>query len=295
MNSTELVKSGLDAVSSLVAYLAKDAMGAEFLGQYIKSKNVQDSTAAKQKAALNKLIESSKMMDDDTKALSDNAGRNIERLGRVYEEIENLRNSVQRIEEEHKRYVEKFKVLHNETKDIVALIEAIQNISEQTNLLSFNASIEAAHAGTVGAGFRIIANEVKKLAGNTKMTTEKIKAEVDKLNKSIGELESGTVNNAESLNGLRHEADETLVRFDKVRKMNSENNANVEKIGRNISANVKDINQMIKTVQEAEDASGNTVNLFASCASKNLMLFNDLYSFAYEIKAVLEDLGNDGR
>ena len=88
---------------------------------------------------------------------------------------------------------------------------------------------------------------------------------------------------------------ETLVRFDKVRKMNSENNANVEKIGRNISANVKDINQMIKTVQEAEDASGNTVNLFASCASKNLMLFNDLYSFAYEIKAVLEDLGNDGR
>ena len=290
LERTELVKSGLDAVASMIEYLAKDAIGAEFLSEYTSSREVQNIATEKQKNALNKLIESSSAMDEETKKISENAGHNIERLVSVYSEIETLRNSVQRIEEEHKHYVEKFKILHQEAKDIMALVEAIQNISEQTNLLSFNASIEAAHAGTVGAGFRIIANEVKKLAGNTKGTTEKIKHEVEKLTKSLVELENGTKSNASSLDGLTKEATETLERFDKVRKLNSENNANVEKISTSISANVKAINSMIKTVQEADDVASKNVELFADCASRNQMLFNDLYSFAYELKAIFEDL-----
>ena len=290
LENAELVKSGLNAVQSLIEYLAKDAIGGEFLSEYTSSREVQNSATEKQKAALSKLIESSSVMDEETKKISESASANIERLVSVYSEIETLRNSVQRIEEEHKRYVEKFKVLHQEASNIMSLVDGIQNISEQTNLLSFNASIEAAHAGAVGAGFRIIANEVKKLAGNTKGTTEKIKQEVDKLSKSLVELEDGTKANATSLDGLTKEADHTLERFAKVRKINSENNANVEKISTSISSNVKAINSMIKTVQEADDVSKKNVELFADCASRNQMLFNDLYSFAYELKAVLEDL-----
>jgi len=293
MESIELVKSGLDVVETLIEYLAKDAIGIDFLSEYITSHDIQDSSTEKQKNALNKLIESSTEMEEETKIISENASNNIKRLGTVFESIENLKDSVQKIEEEHKRYVEKFKILHKETQDIITLIEAIQNISEQTNLLSFNASIEAAHAGTVGAGFRIIANEVKKLAGNTKNTTEKIKHNVDNLRKSIIELEDGTKANAVSLNGLTKEADATLSRFDKVSKMNSENNENVEKISQNISENVQSINSIIKTVQEADAVSKKNVELFADCASRNQMLFNDLYSFVYEIKAIFEDLKKD--
>jgi len=290
LEKTELVKSGLNAVQSMIEYLAKDAIGGEFLSEYTSSKELQNSATEKQKAALNKLIESSSAMDDETKKISESAGQNIKRLQTVYSEIETLRNSVQKIEEEHKRYVEKFKVLHQEASNIMSLVEGIQNISEQTNLLSFNASIEAAHAGAIGAGFRIIANEVKKLAGNTKGTTEKIKQEVEKLTKSLVELEDGTKANAASLDGLTLEADNTLERFEKVRKINSENNANVENISASISSNVKAINSMIKNVQEADEVGNRTVALFANCASRNQMLFNDLYSFAYELKAVLEDL-----
>lgn len=290
MEKTELVKNGLDAIQTLISYLAKDAIGADFLGAYTNSHDIQDAATERQKNALNKLMESSAVMDEETKHIAENAVHNIERLSSVYSEIEKLKNSVQKMEEEHKKYVEKFKILHQEAKDIMTLVDAIQNISEQTNLLSFNASIEAAHAGTVGAGFRIIANEVKKLAGNTKNTTGKIKTEVDKLTKSLVELEDGTKANSNALNGLTKEADNTLDKFDRVRKINSENNANVEKLGSNISANVKDINSMIKTVQETEQVTKKSVDMFADCASRNQMLFNDLYSLAYEVKAILEDL-----
>lgn len=290
LERAELVKGGLNAVQSMIEYLAKDAIGGEFLSEYTSSKELQSNATEKQKVALNKLIESSSQMDEETKKISESAGQNIKRLQAVYSEIETLRNSVQKIEEEHKRYVEKFKVLHQEASNIMSLVDGIQNISEQTNLLSFNASIEAAHAGAVGAGFRIIANEVKKLAGNTKGTTEKIKQEVEKLTKSLVELEDGTKANAASLDGLTKEADSTLDRFDKVRRINSENNANVENISSSISSNVKSIHSMLKNVQEADDVGNRTVALFADCASRNQMLFNDLYSFAYELKAVLEDL-----
>lgn len=290
MESTELVKCGLDAAEAMISYLAKDAIGSEFLNEYANSREVQNAATEKQRAALEKLRESSAYMDEETRKISENALKNIERLNGVFSEIEKLRNSVQKIEEEHRRYVERFKVLHKETKDIMTLVNDIQNISEQTNLLSFNASIEAAHAGTVGAGFRIIANEVKKLAGGTKTTTEKIKREVENLRMSLNELEDGTMGNANSLHGLTEEADGTLEKFDSVRRINSENNSNVDKISASISSNVRSINSMIRSIQEADDVGSRTVSLFADCASRNQMLFNDLYSFAYEIKAVLEDL-----
>jgi len=54
------------------------------------------------------------------------------------------------------------------------IIKAIEGISFQTSLLSINASIEAAHAGDAGAGFDIVAKEVRELASKSKDETTKI-------------------------------------------------------------------------------------------------------------------------
>lgn len=290
MESAELIKCGLDAVETLIQYLAKDAIGSSFMAEYLSNRDEQEKASEEQKEKLQALIDSSAAMEQDTKEITVRAMNNNERLNSIYAVISSLRDDVNKIENEHRKYVEQFQRLSYQTEEITKMIGEIQNISEQTNLLSFNASIEAAHAGTVGAGFRIIANEVKKLSDNTKKASEKLLNNVNILKSSITTLEEETKQNSQGLTGLTEEADKTLEKFDSIKAMNSENNENVEKIGMSIAGNVQSIKGIIQHIQDSEIRSKRDLNLFADCASRNQMLFNDLYSFTYEVKSVLEDL-----
>lgn len=82
--------------------------------------------------------------------------------------------------------VEKVDNLKESTRSIRKILELLNNITKQTNILSLNATIEAARAGSAGKGFMVVADEIRKLADQSRQSigvvgdiTEKIQKEID--------------------------------------------------------------------------------------------------------------------
>ena len=74
---------------------------------------------------------------------------------------------------------------------VSSMAESLRDISEQTNLLSLNASIEAARAGQHGAGFAVVATEVRELADRSSKSTDEIARVVVSTQARLNELEQG--------------------------------------------------------------------------------------------------------
>ncbi len=129
----------------------------------------------------------------------------------------------------------------NSLSRINNLTDEILSISDQTTLLSLNASIEAARAGEAGKGFAVVANEISKLAGMSKDTVTSIQEICGEANNSIGIVEECF----DSILALME--DVMIARFKEFADSSAEYN---EMVGR-IKAGMDDINQVLRQLEDS--------------------------------------------
>jgi len=107
------------------------------------------------------------------------------RTGSVY--MGNLIEKTGQTEEMTRSMVEKVDKLKESTGSIRKILDVLGNITKQTNILSLNATIEAARAGAAGKGFMVVADEIRKLADQSRESIGVVGGIVENISKEIDE------------------------------------------------------------------------------------------------------------
>jgi len=103
--------------------------------------------------------------------------------------------------------------LGKKSQQIGAVLQIIDELSEQTNILSINASIEAAGAGEMGHRFGVVAEEIRKLADRVGGSTKEIRALVDDMRAAVNTTVMATESGAKAVDAGRRHFSEVALSF----------------------------------------------------------------------------------
>lgn len=215
-------------------------------------------------------VEKSNSINNSTVEIDKRITKSKKNADLVYSEVEdNLTHSMKKA---------------NDIKEITQWAQMIVSISEQTNLLALNASIEAARAGENGKGFSVVAEEVRKLAEESKEVSEMIQSKavlavdsveklVDDATKILGFLDTNVSKDYEMFleTGNTYLNDSAVMRklFDNFFKSTNELNSTVDSIGKSIddvvvitnstAEGVNGINKNVNNINEKSEEIYNQI------------------------------------
>ncbi|NNM62370.1 MAG: hypothetical protein HKM03_09385, partial [Steroidobacteraceae bacterium] len=159
------------------------------------------------------------------------------RMLKTIESVRHTRTVAEAAVEEVGRTTQRVKELDMAVKAIADLSELIKTIANQTNLLALNATIEAARAGAAGAGFAVVANEVKTLASRTSKATEEISRALsavciakDQVGESIGATHRSFADIENQVEIISRNIDEDKTVIETIDKFISDAAKNVDEI-----------------------------------------------------------------
>ena len=231
---------------------------------------------------------------ENTNELAENAKITTDKLMTVIVDGKNLADDLQvqsdLVDQNIERISETVEALVNNVQKVSGITDSILNISSQTNLLALNASIEAARAGEAGRGFAVVADEIRKLAEETKVSTEKITEIITQLTSVTNNTQMGIKESAEAINVQRKKVEEVNQSFTEVENgmVGLENDvmnmtSEVEAV---LEANCEIVESIAVLSAASEEVSAGT----QTCKGTIDESYNDIGRFADTMEATFTEL-----
>jgi methyl-accepting chemotaxis protein len=239
-SSVQETSASVEQLSRAIDQIARGAQEQSRAVQQASSSVAQLNGSIAQVAALSRSVQSA---SEQSQAAAASGGESVQKTLRGMAAIKESTSAVgARIGE-----------LQRHSEQIGSIVEAIDDIAEQTNLLALNAAIEAARAGEHGKGFAVVADEVRKLAERSSRETKQI-AEL------IGQVQRGTQEAVASMEQGNKEVDLGL-------RLAREAGDALQNILAGAQSAANQVAQIATAVQQMEAASQQVVDLMDSVSA----------------------------
>ena len=223
--------------------------------------------------------------------ISDSAQNKRSGIQSLLTSVENQRSEIEQIRQSIRVAVES-------SRQFETIIAAISDISEQTSLLAMNASIEAAHAGTSGKGFSVIAGQVKKLSESAKNSSSQVAGILSK-NISSMELGAGLIESTSRyFEALTRQVRETVDSIEEVLGGLSEISKGTGEIHRAsaqlVALSRKDSDR-VETVEHLTQSTENEVYRLLEGSQSTLQAVSGMLQNLSSITQALQELSQSGK
>jgi methyl-accepting chemotaxis protein len=148
----------------------------------------QTTSVAKSSSAIEEMIA-------NINSVTSTLGKNVQSVQELLESSDVGRGGLQEVAADIQK-------IARESEGLLEINSVMENIASQTNLLSMNAAIEAAHAGEAGKGFAVVADEIRKLAESSGEQSKTIGAVLRKIKESIDKITDSTNNVLEKFEAI---------------------------------------------------------------------------------------------
>ena len=202
----------------------------------------QTAMLAQEKAS--EISELSKTVVETSKFSEHSASMNFGHFEQIQSDMDQVAEAIDR--------------LNQEAQSVGEIIATVNDLAEQSNLLSVNASIEAAKAGDAGKGFTVVATEVKSLAEQSKRAVARVRAVLGEIQKASEVVVRAAEQGRETVAMGRNEASQALSNAGKrvvVATKAAEETSQIAATSRQQLAGMEQISNAITSIAEAERQS----------------------------------------
>ncbi len=249
---------------------------------------VQQTTASLTEAAI-----FSETTANASKKTSENSLRVKEAAGKSANQVTDIVNAMNSIAYSSQEVSTTINDLGESSQKISEIVELITRISAQTNLLSLNAAIEAARAGEAGRGFKVVADEIRKLADSTKKSAEAIThlvkenhVKVKKTIKSVEEVDLAVSTGVRRANKVKSNIDEIINNItDVVEQITDIDRA----VGKQADITEQIAKGMNNIADNASDMTASTEEMNAS-VEEQISTLEEIEATAYQLAKMADEL-----